>query len=216
MQMLGLIKKLLPREDKFFDMFEAHAAKSVAASQALRAVLEGGKDVAANCAKLAKEEDDADRITDEVMEAIRKSFITPFDRSDIKNLITDMDDAVDQMNKTAKAIQLYEVTEFEPMMKAMADDAVKLASLLAETVPLMRSVGENKDRLHSLTNQMVQIEDESDRRNEAGLKALLHGKAKKDAMAFIVGAEIYNHLEKVADKFEDVAHTLSGIVIEHV
>jgi hypothetical protein len=80
----------------------------------------------------------------------------------------------------------------------------------------LRNVGPNAAKLHQLCGKMIAIEDESDRHHENGLKALIKGKAKKDAMAFIIGAELYGHLEKVADKFEDVAHTVDGIVIEHV
>jgi hypothetical protein len=213
--MFDFIKKLMPREDKFFDHFEAHAAKSVEASLALRAVFEGGAKIKDNCAALLKAEDDADHVTIDVMEGIRKSFITPFDRSDIKNLINDMDDAVDQMNKTGKAIMLYEVTAFEPNMKIMADQSVRLAALLSEALPLLRNVGLHADKLHQLTGQMIAIEDESDRFHDEGLKALIK-KGKADPMTFIVGSEIYSHLEKVADRFEGVAHTISGIVIEHV
>ena len=214
--MFDFFKKLMPREDKFFDMFEAHTAKSVAAANYLRAALNGGKDMQANITALMKEEDDADRITDAVIDGLRKSFITPFDRADIQKLITDMDDAVDQMNKTAKAILLYEVSTFEPEMTEMAEDAVKMALLLQQAVPLLRNMGSNAARLHEITGKILAIEDDSDRRNEAGLKALLKGKAKKDPMAYIVGSEIYDHLEKCGDKFEDVAQTISGIVVEHV
>jgi uncharacterized protein Yka (UPF0111/DUF47 family) len=214
--MFDFIKKIMPREDKFFDMFEAHTAKSVAAAHYLRAALDGGTAMKANIAALMKEEDDADRITDQVIDGLRKSFITPFDRADIQKLITDMDDAVDQMNKTAKAILLFEVTSFEPEMVEMANDAVKMANLLQDAVPLLRNMGLNAAKLHEITGKILAIEDDSDRRNEAGLKALLKGKAKKDAMAYIIGAEIYDHLEKCGDKFEDVAQTMSGIVVEHV
>jgi uncharacterized protein len=214
--MFDFIKKLMPREDKFFDLFEAHVAKAVEASRHLRAALNGGKEMAGHIEALMKEEDAADRITDDVIDGLRKSFITPFDRADIQKLITDMDDAIDQMNKTAKAILLYDVTEFEPQMLAMADDAVKMSDLLAQAMPLMRNMGANSGRLHEFTGKILALEDEQDHRNEAGLKALLKGKGKKDALAFIIGAEIYNHLEKVGDKFEDVAQTISGIVVEHV
>lgn len=214
--MFDFIKKIMPREDKFFDMFEAHTAKSVQAANYLRAALNGGKDMQANIAALMKEEDDADRITDQVIDGLRKSFITPFDRADIQKLITDMDDAVDQMNKTAKAILLFEVTSFEPEMVEMAEDAVKMANLLSEAVPLLRNMGNNAAQLHEITGKILAIEDDSDRRNEAGLKALLKGKAKKDPLAYIIGAEIYDHLEKCGDSFEDVAQTISGIVVEHV
>jgi uncharacterized protein Yka (UPF0111/DUF47 family) len=216
MAMFNVFKKLLPKEEKFFDLFEAHAAKAVAAAASLRAIFEGGKNVSANCKTLMAHEADADKITEDVMQALRRSFITPFDRSDIQTLITAMDDAVDQMNKTAKAILLYEVGTFEPTMKAMADDVVKLAALGAEALPLLRNVGQNANRLHTLTAQMIAIEDASDYLHEDGLKALLKGKAKKDPMTFIIGSQIYEHLEKVADRFEEVAHVISGIVIEHV
>ena len=182
----------------------------------LRAIMEGGKDVKANCAKLMKQEDEADQISLAVLQALRRSFITPFDRSDIKNLATSLDDAIDQMNKTAKAVLLFEVDEFETHMRAIADDVLKLADLLVAAMPLMRNVGANSSRLHELTGKMVAIEEDSDQQNEAGLKALLKGKAKKDAMAYIIGSEIYEHLEKVADRFEDVAHAMADIVIEHV
>lgn len=214
--MVGFLKKLMPREDKFFDLFEAHAAKTLAAAQALSAIMLGGKAVAANCQAVMKAEDEADHIAEAVDEAMRKSFITPFDRGDIKKLITDMDDAVDQMNKTAKAVLLFEVKNFEPNMKIIADEAVHMARLLGEALPLLRNIGPNAARLHQLCGQMIAIEDESDRHHENGLKALMKGKAKKNAMVFIIGSDLYGHLEKVADKLEDVAHTIDGIVIEHV
>jgi uncharacterized protein len=214
--MFDFFKKMMPKEEKFFDLFEAHAAKSKAAAASLVAIFDGGKTIAVNCKTLMQHEDDADKITEQVMQALHKSFITPFDRGDIKDLITAMDDAVDQMNKTAKAILLYEVSSFESNMRAMAEDAVKLSALAVEVLPLLRNVGQHANKLHALTKQMIAIEDASDQRHEAGIKALFKGKGKKDTMAFIIGSEIYEHLEKVADRFEDVAHVISGIVIEHV
>ena len=214
--MVGFLKKLMPREDKFFDMFEAHAAKSLSAAKSLAAVFANPKTIAKNCAEVIATEDEADHIAAQVNEGLRKSFITPFDRGDIGKLINDMDDAVDQMNKTAKTILLYEVKSFEPNMQIIADEAVQMTKLLGEALPLLRTLGPNAARLHLLCGQMMAIEDESDRHHENGLKALMKGKGKKDPIAFIIGQEIYGHLEKVADRFEDVARTIDGIVIEHV
>ncbi len=214
--MVGFLKKLMPREDKFFDMFEAHAEKALAAAISLSAIFENPKTIEKYCAAVLKTEDEADHIAAQVNEGLRKSFITPFDRGDIGKLITDMDDAVDQMNKAAKTILLYEVKTFEPNMKIIADEAVQMAKLLSDALPLLRNIGPNAARLHLLCGQMMAIEDESDRHHENGLKALMKGKAKKDPMAFIIGQEVFSHLEKVADKLEDVARTIDGIVIEHV
>lgn len=208
----------MPKEEKFFDLFEAHAVKIKAGAETLRSILDGGKEIGAKCATLAKLEDDADHITHDVMQAIHKSFITPFDRSDIKDLTTAMDDAIDQMNKTSKAIMLFDVTKFEPNMQSMGDQIVKLSALTAEAVPLLRSINGNSARLHALTGEIIRIEEDTDHMNDDGLRALLRGKgrAKPDPMTYIVSSQIYENLEKVADRFEDVANVISGIVIEHV
>src|SRR5689334_16869128 len=102
--MFQFIKSILPKEEKFFDLFEAHAAKAEEAAATLRAILDGGAEVAAHYATLARQEEQADQISYEAMQAIRRSFIPPFDRSDIKALSTSLDDAIDQMNKTGKTV----------------------------------------------------------------------------------------------------------------
>jgi len=201
-------QKLMPREEKFFVLFERHVQCLKAGAGTLRDLLDGGPHVAEHCQKLAEQEAQADHVAHEVMEAIHRSFITPFDRGDIKALIGSMDDAIDQMNKTAKTVQLYEVTEFEDIMRQMGDVIVQSAGITAELIPLLGKM--------SLTRQVVELEEESDRLCDAGLKALYLGKGKKDPMAFIIGSEIYDHLEKVADRLEDVASQVSGIVIEHI
>ena len=213
--MFHFIKTLMPREEKFFDLFEAHAAKAQEAALSLRAILDGGKSIADNCAKLSAQEEEADHISYEVMQAIRRAFITPFDRSDIKALSSALDDAVDQMNKTGKVVMLYDVKTFEPNMRAMADRVIMLGKLTAEALPLLRNIAQNGSKLHTLAGEITKIEEQSDQLNDEGLRALFKGKAKKDPLAFIVGSELYDHLEKVCDRFEDVAHVMSDIVIEH-
>jgi uncharacterized protein len=213
--MLKYFKKLMPREDGFFDMFERHAACLTAGSLTLRRLLDGGPQVPALCQTLIAQEQQADDISLEVLQAIRRSFITPFDRSDIKGLITSMDDAIDQMNKTAKAVLLYDVKSFEPEMRTMGDQIVSAAALTAEALPLLRAMAKNTARINAITAEIIELEDQSDHMQEAGLKKLI-GAGRKDPMSFIIGSEIYEHLEKVADRFEDVANRVSGIVIEHL
>ena len=214
--MLDWFKKLMPKEEKFFDLFEAQAAKATEAARSLRAIVDGGPDMLANCAKLSRQEEEADQISYEVMQAIRRSFITPFDRSDIKALSAALDDAIDQMNKTGKTVKLYDVASFEPNMRAMADKVIAMADLISEGLPLMRNVGQNSAKLHALTGELTRLEGESDELNDMGLRDLFKGPAQHNALAFVIGSELYDHLEKVCDRFEDVAHVMSDIVIEHV
>ncbi|WP_245298669.1 DUF47 domain-containing protein, partial [Methylobacterium platani] len=153
----------------------------------------------------------------EVLEAVRRSFITPFDRGDIKDLIQSMDDAIDQMNRTAKTITLFEVRTFDPVMREMGGTVLEAARLTAEAVPLLTAVGKHATRLSELTERVTQVEGRSDALHEQGLKALYHAqRSSSDPMAYIIGSEILGHLEDVVDRFEDVANEISAIVIENV
>src|SRR5262245_9247679 len=107
--MLRWFRALLPREDQFFDLFAKHSAVVVQGAKALEAMLRGGPEAEKRCAEVSRLENEADNITRNVLTAVRRSFITPFDRVDIKNLIASMDDAIDQMQQTAKAVLLFEV-----------------------------------------------------------------------------------------------------------
>jgi predicted phosphate transport protein (TIGR00153 family) len=214
--MLGWFQALMPREERFFDLFARHAHTLSAGAEALREVLKGGEAVPGYCKIISEREQDADEITREVLIAVRKTFITPFDRSDIKDLITSMDDAIDQMHKTAKAIILFELRDFEPPMREMGDIIVEAARLIGEAMPLLSAVGKHASRLIEIAENVVRIEEKADAFHERGRKELFLRHRGGDVVAYLVGNELYDHLEKVMDRFEDVANEISAIVIEHV
>jgi hypothetical protein len=178
-------------------------------------MLRGGDETPVFCQRVNQFENDADNITREVLTAVRRTFITPFDRSAITDLISSMDDAIDEMQKTGKAITQFGVTMFEPQMCEMAALAEQAARLVAEAMPLLRSVGSNHSALDKITEQIVHLEEDADNLHDSGLKALFQAHKDGNAMGYIVGREIYSHLEKVLDRFEDVANEISGIVIDH-
>ena len=214
--MLGWFQAIMPKEDKFFDLFEQHAGLVVAGAEALRSLLKGG-DAVENCrAQILSLENQADEVTRQVLTAVRRTFITPFDRSDIQDLIGSLDDAIDQMKKTVKSIELFEVKEFDPHMAAMGDAIAEASRLTAQAVSLLGRVGQNAARLSSLAEQVTHIEGRADDLHEEGLKALYLKHRDSNAMPYIVGAEIYGNLERVMDRLEDVANEISAIVIENV
>jgi len=213
--MLQWFQRLMPRQEKFFPLFERHAEVLVAGARTLRDMLKG-RDTSRHCQEVLAQELKADDITREVMVAIRTSFITPFDRADIKNLITSMDDAIDQMQQTAKAILLFEMTSFEPEMQAMADAIVECAELVQRAVPLLASVATNATTLNDLCLQITRIEERADDIHDRGLKRLYQKAKGGDPMEFVRGQEIYGHLEESVDRFDDVANEIQGIVIEQV
>jgi len=214
--MMNWFQKLLPREDKFFDLFESHAKTIAAGAEALRKLLDGGDDAARYGRIVVDKEGEADRITQEVMQSVRRTFITPFDRSDIQELIQSMDDAIDQMHQTVKTITLFEVREFDPLMRDMAGLAVDAAGLTLKAVPLLREIAAHAAEINAYAVAMTQLEERSDQMHDEGIRNLFRRYRTSDPMALIVGSEVYDHLEKVLDKFERVANQVNAIVIEHL
>jgi hypothetical protein len=133
--MLRWFHALLPREERFFDLFARHSEMVAAGATALRAMLEGGDAVPVHYKTVMDREQDADNITRDVLIAVRRSFITPFDRGDVKDLITSLDNAIDQMQKTAKTIMLFDQRAFTPQQREMADAIVAAAALVQEAIP---------------------------------------------------------------------------------
>jgi uncharacterized protein len=214
--MFRWFQALMPREDRFFNLYNRHAETLVEGAKALRKLLNGGPGVPAAAAEIYRFEDQADIITRDILQLVRRSFITPFDRSDIQDLVSALDDSIDQMKKTAKAVLRFEVDTMEPEMAAMGDHILKAANLTVEAVKMLSALRENNARLHTITEEIVRLEDDSDTLNENGIKALYKKYRDGNAMNYLVGIEIYDHLEKVMDRFEDVANRISSIVIEQV
>lgn len=208
---------LMPKEERFFELFTDHSRTVLAGAHALRAMLEGGSAVERNYHIVMDREHDADTVTREVLIAVRRTFITPFDRGNIRELITSMDNSIDQMQKTAKAIELFEQKQFTPEMKEMADTIVRCAELVQTAIPLLKSIGVEASRLSDLSAQISSLEGRSDELHDKGLRALYRqASASGSGVDLFVGNEVYDHLEKVVDRFDDVANVLHGIVIEHV
>ena len=176
--MLRWFNMLMPREDRFFDLFVRHAETVLAGAKALRAALDGGEQLERFCQEIFDQENKADEITREVLTAVRRSFITPFDRTDIQDLISRLDDSIDEMNKTAKTILLFEVRSFEPPMRQMGDIILKAAGLVLEALPLLSSIGNNAVKLNELTEMIIQIEEQADQLYSQGVRRFF-GPARK-------------------------------------
>jgi uncharacterized protein Yka (UPF0111/DUF47 family) len=212
--MFAWFQRLLPQRGDFFGMFEAHAATLVDAADALKRLATDGESPHRLLKQIQDHEHLADDIICEVLTAVRKTFLTPFDRGAITGLIGAMDDAIDEMLAAARAIDLYELRELRPEMKQIIDLISEAASVTIEAVPLLRDVSGNGARLHKLTGRLVELEGEADDIHAAGLKRAFQN-AKADPLQFAVAREVFKNLERVTDAFEDVANQIDGIVIDH-
>lgn len=215
--MFGLFRRLLPREERFFEMFDRHAQCVASGAQELRAMLEGGEAVMRHYPGVLRHEDEADAVTREVVQAVRRTFVTPFDRGDIQALIGRMDDSADEMKKTAKAIALFEMRDFSDDMRAMGDAIRRCSGLLREVVPLLGAISRNASAITLLCEQIRQVEGEADDIHDAGVTALFRrSRDSGEAMRYIAENTVFDHLERVVDSFDDIAGEIEGIVVEHV
>ena len=212
--MFNWFQSLLPRTGDFFGMFEAHAATLVAGAGALTLLVDGRSEPEDQIIEINRREHEADDIIRQVLRSVRQTFLTPFDRGAITSLIASMDDAIDEMQSTARAVALYEVDAFEPEMKQIARMIAEAADLTAEAIPLLRNISRNGPRIHTITEKVVRLEGAADDVHAKGLKRAFN-QLSHDPMRFIIAREIYQHLERITDAFEDVANDIDGIVIDH-
>ena len=213
--MFAFFQRLLPQRGDFFGMFDAHSATLVGAAAALQSLADSdGASTDAFLREIRDHEHRADDVIREVLTAVRKTFLTPFDRGAITSLINAMDDAIDEMLASARAIDLYELRELRPEMKEIVAIISRAAAVTAEAVPLLRDVSGNAVRLHELTGQLVSLEGDADDVHAAGLKNAFQS-ARSDPLGFAVAREVFKHLERVTDSFEDGANQIDGIVIDH-
>jgi len=122
--------------------------------------------------------------------------ITPFDRGDIKDLINTLDDTIDQMQKTARAVLLFEVDTLEPRWPNGSAHSGKRPNLTVEAVRMMAALRENVARLNTITEQIIHLEEDSDALNHKGIKALFLRYRGGNAMNYLVGVEIYDHSKR--------------------
>lgn len=214
-KMFGWFYRLLPKQGNFFDLFEAHVRTVVAGGDALSRLFLESDNRDDHIREVNERENDADEVIREVLRTVRQTFLTPFDRSAIISLVGSMDDAIDEMQSAAAAVDLYDFSDFDPEMKDMTALIVDSTRVLAEAIPLLRDVGGNAKRLHELTERMVRMEGHADRIHADGLKRTFKAYGTTDPMNFIVRREIFKHLERIVDAIEDVANEIDGIVIDH-
>lgn len=214
--MFGWFQRLLPRSGDFFTLFERQAGHIVATSETLCRLVSGDGDAAALVRTIRDREHEADEVLREVLQEVRNTFLTPFDRGAIASLINSLDDCVDEMNSSASAIGLFEIGSFEPQQREIAQLLSRGGKLIAEAMPLLRDLDRNGKRLHEVTARIVQLEGSVDTLYDSGMRALYQAqKTSPDPLAFMVGRELYKHLERVADAFEDVANEVDALVIDH-
>lgn len=212
---LRFIRSLMPREERFVANFAAHAERLVAASGALTAMMRAApEDREARFNEVCAIESQADTIARETLVALHRAFITPFDRSDIHAFITALDDTVDLIEDVGRHAMLYQIAQFSPRMLELAVMIETGAKLLAEAIPLLTDVNRNVGQINALCEKIGRVEGDADRVLHLALSELIA--ERPETIAFLGRKEVYEMLEAVTDRCDDVADLIEGILLDHV
>lgn len=213
--MLRLFSKLMPRERRFFELFDQHATLVLQASVVLVDLLKGFDEHDRRNERIARIldlEHRADKVTRETVSLLHTTFITPFDRDDIHVLISRMDDVLDSIQDTAEAFQLYDIQMLTP-------EAIQLAELLRECCVRMQAAVQQLPTLEDsavvlrLCSEIDGLESQADRVMRAAVSKLF--REEGDTRQLIKLENVYQLLESATDQCEDVANVIEGVVLEN-
>ncbi len=213
--LIRLIRALMPKEERFLAHFVDHSGKIVAAAEALSALMTAPPDERPQRVKdLKRIENEADAIGRQTIIGLHRAFITPFDRSDILALSNALDDAVDLIEEVAVHAELYRLEAFDDHMTALAGMIGRCAARVAEVIPLLEDISRNAARINGLCEDISRIEGEADEALRRALHQLVG--ERPETITFFGRKEVYELLEAVTDRCDDVADVIEGILLDHV
>jgi len=207
-----MFSRFMPREGKFFEMFNDHAALIVEGSRELAALMASGDDLERRARNVESIEKRGDKITRSTIELLHKTFITPIDREDIHQLISEMDNILDLIEDSAQLMFLYDVRILPPDAKKLADICVECCDKVKSAVALLSNM-KNADAIMAICRDIDRLESDADHVMRAAIGRLFRD--EPDVRELIKLRTVYEHLETVTDHCEDVANIMQSIVIEN-
>lgn len=202
----------MPREGRFFDLFNAHAERIVEGARELAAMMARFDELEIHAQRIDGAERAADKITHETITLLHRTFITPFDREQIHALITRMDDILDLIQDVAESIALYDLHSVTPEAKQLAEICELCCERVKSTVALLTNVRDSQAIL-KMCEEIDRLESDADRVMRAAMSKLF--REENDLKQVMKLRVIYDLLETITDRCEDVANVIEGIVIEN-
>jgi len=202
----------IPREERFFSLFEDSARNMVKTAQGLKDLLDNWSNVEAKVAEITELEHEGDSITHQIAAQLNRTFVTPFDREDIQLLAHTMDDIVDFIHAAADAMLIYKIERPSSRARELADIIVQGAFEVEKAVKLLRSRSGLKNIFEPCV-ELNRLENMADRIYRAALAELFEDTT--DLAEVIKWREIYDHMESATDRCEDVANVLEGVALKH-
>jgi uncharacterized protein len=202
----------MPREQKFFDLFDESAQNIVKAAKLLKEMLDTWQFIDSRVAEITELEHDGDSLTHQIISLLHRTFVTPFDREDIAMLAHTMDDVLDFIHSAADAMFIYKVSKPRDRAKELAGVIVLATVEMEKAVASLRRKGEFKQMLERCV-EINRLENAADRIYRAAIGELFDN--AKDMAEIIKWREIYEHMETATDRCEDVADVIEGVALKN-
>jgi predicted phosphate transport protein (TIGR00153 family) len=204
--------RLMPKEGKFFELFNEHAELGVKCAKEMVALMTNFDDLELRVHAIENLEKQADKVTHNCIELLHKTFITPLDRDDIHQLITRMDDILDLLEDAAQTISLYDIKAITPEAKRLAELCLACAEKVKSAVALLPNM-DNSRQILTICQEIDRLESDADHVMRAAMSKLFRD--EPDVRNLIKLKAIYEILETVTDRCEDVANIIEGIIVEN-
>jgi len=212
---MNFISRLMPREGRFFSLFDGHAKLIVDGALALADVLrhyDTIKDRSVGIKAIEDAEHAADRITHDTVQLLHTTFVTPFDRDDIHRLISRMDDVLDLIQDTAESLVLYDIQKVTPEATQLAELVLRCSERVQSAVGLMASMADAPAIL-KICQEIDALESEADKVMRGAISELFRNES--DVRQLIKLKAVYESLESATDKCQDVANVIESVVLEN-
>jgi len=212
---MQLLSRLMPREGRFFELFNQHANFISQGSVALAALLQSYDDQANRVRKIneiGEFERAADRVTHDTVALLHTTFVTPLDRDDIHRLISRMDDILDLIQDTAETLMLYDIQRLTPETAHLAD-LVKICCERVQSAVALLSNMANSPAILKICLEIDGLESDADHVMRAAVSKLFRDES--DVRQIIKLKAVYELLESATDKCQDVANVIEGVVLQH-
>jgi uncharacterized protein len=210
-----VMSAITPRSDNYFDLFNKLAESAVSGSKVLAmmtAVKDTGK-FEEHFAQIRSIESAADEYTKEILISLHKTYITPFDRREIRELAMALDDIIDYMEAIPQSAKIYGHTSFTPEMVALGQILLRASEKVRDAVLMLKDM-KNAEQILKTCEEISSIEGEADHVMRAGMHRLFA--EEKDARTLIRAKELYDLFEEAVDSCEDVADVIHGVVLERI
>lgn len=204
--------RLMPTEGKFFELFSQHADLCVKGAKEMVALMTNFDDLENRVHAIESVEKQADKVTYETLDLLHKTFITPLDRDDIHKLITSMDDILDLLEDAGQTISLYDIKAITPEAKRLAELCLSCAEKVKSAVVLLNNM-DNSRQMLTICEEIDRLESDADHVMRAAMSKLFRD--EPDVRTLIKLKAIYEILETVTDRCEDVANIIEAIIVEN-